>query len=409
MTFEADGKSVSAPVFVQPNSEQSCLLGMNIAPELGLKFLDNHGSPLKECPGYLNPKATSNVQLILASTLPGRKGRFLEAKLDCTLKPGTEIIFKPATESLHAIGIGAQDALLRSGVLDQGKVLIPLQNFEHNNVDLVAGLELGCAEPTETKFPVEPGTCSWTWPHDPEVSETESKCSKVTTRKQAKHEEDRKLKLKSLLNLPGENLTADQYQELEKLLMDNSDVFAVSESELEHTNVVKHSIDTGDHPPIKQNPRRTPFVHRDKISQLIIDMLKQKVIQPSTSTWASPVVLVPKKDGTLRFCVDYRWINAVTKKDVYPLPRVDDILDTLGKAKFFSMLDLVSGYWQIEMDPAKRDKSAFTTHCGLFEFLRMPFGLCNSPATFQRLMQTILVGLERKICYVYLDDILVYF
>ena len=106
--------------------------------------------------------------------------------------------------------------------------------------------------------------------------------------------------------------------------------------------------------------------------------------------------------------MDYRRINAVTKKDVYPLPRVDDILDTLVKAKFFSTLDLVSGYWQIEMDPATRDKSAFTTHCGLFEFLRMPFGLCNSPATFQRLMQAILVGLERKICYVYLDDILIF-
>ena len=83
-------------------------------------------------------------------------------------------------------------------------------------------------------------------------------------------------------------------------------------------------------------------------------------------------------------------------------------LDTLRKAKYFSTLDLAAGYWQIAMDPATRDKSAFTTHCGLFEFLRMPFGLCNSPATFQRLMQTILLGLERKSCYVYLDDILVF-
>ena len=118
------------------------------------------------------------------------------------------------------------------------------------------------------------------------------------------------------------------------------------------------------------------------------NILKQQVVKPSSSAWASPVVLVPKKDGNLRFCVDYRKINTVTKKDVYPLPRVDDILDTLGKAKYFSTLDLTSGYWQIEMDPATRDKSAFTTNCDLFEFLRMPlnFGLCNSPATFQRLM-----------------------
>ena len=146
--------------------------------------------------------------------------------------------------------------------------------------------------------------------------------------------------------------------------MDNADVFAVDKSELGHT-----TIDTGDHPPIKQCPRRTPFVHREKVAQLVSNMLKQQVIQPSSSAWASPVVLVPKKDGNLRFCVDYRKVNAVTKKDVYPLPRVDDILDTLDKAKYFSTLDLSSGYWQIEMDPATRDKSAFTTHCDLFEFL----------------------------------------
>ena len=136
-------------------------------------------------------------------------------------------------------------------------------------------------------------------------------------------------------------------------------------------------------------------------------MLKQGVIQPSTSAWASPVVLVPKKDGNLRFCVDYRRVNAITKKDVYPLPRIDDILDTLGQARYFSTLDLASGYWQIEMDPATKDKSAFTTHAGLFEFERMPFGLCNAPATFQRLMQAVLAGMEWKFCFVYLDDILV--
>ena len=118
-------------------------------------------------------------------------------------------------------------------------------------------------------------------------------------------------------------------------------------------------------------------------------------------------MIVPKKDGTSRFCVDFRRVNAVTKKDVYPLPRIDDILDTLGGSKYFSTLDLSSGYWQIELDPATRDRSAFTSHCGLYEFTRMPFGLCNAPATFQRLMQVVLSGLEGKVCFVYIDDILV--
>ena len=144
-------------------------------------------------------------------------------------------------------------------------------------------------------------------------------CSKVTTRGQAKVHRDRKLKLMSQLNLSQVNFTAEQQAELEAKLMDNADLFALDESELGYTDIVEHSID---HPPIKQNPRRTPFVHRDKISQLVNNMLKQQVIRPSTSAWASPVVLVPKKDGTLRFCVDYRKINAVTKKDVYLLPRV---------------------------------------------------------------------------------------
>ena len=148
-------------------------------------------------------------------------------------------------------------------------------------------------------------------------------------------------------------------------------------------------------------------MHRAKISQMIDDMLEKGIIHPSSGPWASPIVLVPKKDGQLHFCVDYRKLNSVTKKDQYPLPRIEDILDTLGGMRYFSTLDLASGYWQIEMSGEARQKSAFVTHRGLHEFVRMPFGLCNAPATFQRLMEIVLDDMLWKECFVYIDDVLV--
>ena len=114
-----------------------------------------------------------------------------------------------------------------------------------------------------------------------------------------------------------------------------------------------------------------------------------------------------KKDGTTRFCVDYRKVNDVTIKDAYPLPRVDDTLDTLAGSVWFSTLDLKSGYWQVKVAPEDREKTAFCTQEGLFEFNVMPFGLCNAPATFQHLMDSVLAGLQWSSCLVYLDDIII--
>ena len=117
--------------------------------------------------------------------------------------------------------------------------------------------------------------------------------------------------------------------------------------------------------------------------------------------------MVKKKDGSNRFCVDYRKLNDITIKDAYPLPRIDESLDQLAGSKWFSCLDLNAGYWQVETDPKDREKTAFTSRKGLYEFNVMPFGLCNAPATFERLMETILAGLHWQICLIYLDDVIV--
>ena len=203
------------------------------------------------------------------------------------------------------------------------------------------------------------------------------------------------------------DLDPNQQQQLYKLLLQFHDVFATDQHDLGHTTVIQHQIDTGNSPPIRQHARRMPPIHRQEAKQLLQDMLSNGIIQPSSSPWASPIVLVKKKDGTLRFCIDYRKVNAVTRKDAYPLPRVDDALDALASCKWFTTLDLLSGYWQVEVDPSDREKTAFTTYDGLFEFMKMPFGLCNAPATFQRLMDLVLAGLQWHNCLVYLDDILI--
>jgi len=144
----------------------------------------------------------------------------------------------------------------------------------------------------------------------------------------------------------------------------------------------------------------------EEIDRQVGDMLKQDVIEPSTSPWSSNVVIVKKKDGSLRFCIDYRKLNDVTVKDSYPLPRISDCLDALSTGKYFSAFDLRSGYFQVMMAEVDKEKTSFVTRSGTYQFKVLPFGVTNGPATFQRLMDLTMAGLNYRICLVYLDDII---
>ena len=170
---------------------------------------------------------------------------------------------------------------------------------------------------------------------------------------------------------------------------------------------VKHSIDTNGHRPVKQALRRQPEKYLSEIDNQVETMLKQGIIEPAQSAWSSNVVMA-RKDGSLRFCVDYRKLNELTVKDTYPLPLIQSCLGAVGKAKWFSTFDLRSGYHQVVMERKDADKTTFVTRRGTYGFRVMPFGLCNAPATFQRLMDVAMSVLNLEICLVYLDDIILF-
>lgn len=204
-----------------------------------------------------------------------------------------------------------------------------------------------------------------------------------------------------------DGLDRKQLAAVKRLLYEFQHLFSKSDTDVGHTGITRHRIDTGNHLPIKQHPRRLPLSKKEEVQTMLKEMKESNIIEESSGPWASPIVLVKKKDGSTRFCVDYRKLNDVTKKDSYPLPRIDDTLDALSGSKWFSTLDLKSGYWQVEIHPEDREKTAFTTGQGLWQFKVMPFGLCNAPATFERLMETALRGLTSEACLVYLDDIVI--
>lgn len=188
------------------------------------------------------------------------------------------------------------------------------------------------------------------------------------------------------------------------------DVF-LPPTELRTTNISDCFIRVLDsQPPVQQQKRRIPDKQEDEIMQEVSGMVDKGVIEPSNSPWAANIVVVNKKDGTKRYCVDYRDLNKVTIKDSYPLPRIDDLLDKVGKtkSKYFTTLDLRSGYWQVKMAEESKEKTAFYTPNGLHQFTVMPFGLVSAPSIFQRIMNKALGDLIGKCCLDYIDDIIVF-
>ena len=186
-------------------------------------------------------------------------------------------------------------------------------------------------------------------------------------------------------------------------------MFSTSDTDIGHTTAVRHHIDLVEKTPFKQRHRRIRPAMFDEARDHLRQLLAARIIRRSRSPWSSNVVLCRKKDAKLKMCVDYQQLNTNTVKDSYALPRSEEILEALGGKHYYTVLDMKFGYHQVEVEESHKQRTAFTVGpLGFYEFNRLPFGLANSPATYQRFMEEVLGDLHLEICFFYLDDLIIF-
>ena len=211
------------------------------------------------------------------------------------------------------------------------------------------------------------------------------------------------------IHISSEVLTAHEVQRLEALLKSCPDNFSCSDTDVGHSTRVRHQINVTNEIPFKERHRYIPPGMYSQVREHLQQLLDSGVIRPLRSPWSSNVVLVKKKDRSLRLCIDFRQLNSKTVKDSYALPRIEELLDALARSKYFSVLDMKSGYHQIELVEEHKERAAFiVAPLGFFEYNRMTMGLAKAPATYQRLMEECLGDLHLKVCLVFLDDIIIF-
>lgn len=428
--IECMGKKISGKcVFVLRDDSTSKdgqnvpgILGMNVLSDLCHLFSGMDGVQMMERHGQ--PTAGASLRRVFAKMVKeercmdgaGKMGRVKVAgRRTIVIPPHSETVIEgrcgiPRTMACPVLVEASKNVSLPRGLLVAnvlthpvgGKVPVRLLNMSQKPVILTPRCRVAELSRPERVLPKELVS----------FEETEGELCVRALRGEFQEEETsgptnaESLAIPVQANLQG--LSSSQIHQLNQLLQKHSTVFSKDDNDYGYTSTVKHCIPTGNAYPIKQRHRRIPPHVFQEVKRHVHDLVAQGVLKESCSPWASPAVIVMKRDGSVRFCCDYRKLNGVTHRDAYPLPRVEESLDALGKARLFSSLDLTAGYFQVAVDEADQEKTAVTTPFGLFQWTRMPFGLCNAPATFQRLMEAILGDLAFDVLLVYLDDILLF-
>ena len=387
------GLKVSHPVYVVKDTVHEFIIGSD--------FLENHSCDVLYSAGVLSAGG---------KTVPLRVSK-LVVNVIASFSLGADVLIAPHSEMVlegELIGLTdtqkTSDQLLLSGDRGDERFLVartlvrtgtqssPLlvANLTAAPISLHRGMRIARVEEAESL----------------EVPDGRVKAPGQAVRSEASHVLHDPVDV-AIRSVP-QTLGNEEYSKLLALLAGYRSVFSTGSTDLGRTRLVYHTIETGQERPIRQAPRRLPYHQKAEVQEEVKKLTQAGVVSESQSPWSSPIVVVRKKTGEIRLCVDYRKLNDVTRKDAHPLPRIEDMFDTLSGSRYFSTLDLASGYHQVEVEPKDRDKTAFVTPFGLYQYNVMPFGLCNAPATFQRLMALVFSGMMGETCLAYLDDIIIF-
>ena len=380
-------RRLSQNFYVVKELNEECIVGMDAIHEHGIVIDGRRQFICFSDTSNENPQVR-NIDLKEELAIPPKRSKIISVKIDKKLIPGTTCIVEPTQELSSKLVL--QDSVVT--VDESNKIWLKFDNTSEETFKLKRKECIG-------KIEIIP---------QQKIFESISSLTKSIL------ENEKIEKVNQLFEQPKEEISIHDFKlsgedlDLEKLLLEYKDIFVTKGQYVGTTDVTQHEIDTGENSPIRSRAYRTPVALTTFVKEEIEKMLLLGVASPSKSPWAAPVVVVAKKNGEHRFCVDYRKLNSITKKDSYPLPRIDTTLDLLHGNFYFSTLDFAGAYWQVAMHPKDKEKTAFIVQNKLYEFNVMPFGLANAPATFQRLMNLVLGDLVGKVCLVYLDDIIIF-
>lgn len=393
------------------------LLGMNIIQECYQELFRQHGSDLFDLPSVQEApawqcvlqfcqQAESEVSGLGAGERQARVGggsvvcipaaslRFVAVTCSLAIDINSMVLFEPLQEqNLLPAGLLASVSLVP---VVNGVAHVPIVNVGGQDAQVQPHARIGTLCPVQVEA----------WPDGVMTSPLEENA--ITQAVVSSQVAGADVVADAIRDLDLSQLSPTEQAQVRMLLQDYSSVFAAGEGDLGCTGLITHEIPLLDSVPIRQRYRRIPPADYEAVKQHIHHLLQNQVVRESSSPYASPIVIVRKKDGQIRLCVDYRHLNAKTRKDAFPLPRIEESLDALCGAEWFSTLDLASGYNQVPVAEGDKCKTAFCTPFGLFEFNRMPFGLCNAPSTFQRLMERMFGDQRFQTLLLYLDDIIIF-